>query len=736
MRPAIALVLVALCLWMSSGATLAAQAAGARVLVTDQSGAPVAGARVSVGGAETVTGPDGIATVADAATGTAVTVRADGFGTSTATLGGSDALTRVVLAPAGFKDAVTVTAARGHAQLETPAATSVVTSAAVLTSAAGAVDDLLRYTPGFSLFRRSSSRVANPTTQGVTLRGVSGSGASRTLVLADGIPLNDPFGSWVYWNRIPQAAIDRVEVLRGAAADLYGAEALGGVIQVLSFEPTRTQLRAFVDGGSYGTARGSLYGGGVRGGWNLFASGEAVGTDGVVTVAEEDRGPVDVEAGSDYRTGTLSAGWQEGGWRAGVRASAYREERENGTPLQVNDTTWRQYAGNVGGLLAGGIWQASVAGGSQSYYQTFTAVAANRETERLTTEQTTPSDWWLTSGTWARDIGAHSFLAGAEYHDTSAQVDEIRYSLTGVPSGPFVVGGDERLASGFARVRFALGGSWTLGAGARVDSWKSTPIDPTLPTQSQSFFSPRLSLGWQGDGAWGVHVAAYRSYRTPTLNELHRGFRAGNVVTNPNPLLEPERLTGAEGGVLYTAPRWSARATTFYNVLDGAIANITLSSTPTQITRQRQNSDEIRAVGAEVEGEFRLSSTLTLNGQLTLTNSEFRGSVATPAIAGNDVPQVPGWGVATGLTWADPRLLTINAQLRASDDAYDDDLNTLVLGRYAVVDLFFGRSLVRQLNVFLAVENLFDEEYDTARTPVRSIGWPRTLRTGVRVFLP
>ena len=63
----------------------------------------------------------------------------------------------------------------------------------------------------------------------MTLRGVSGSGASRTLVLADGVPLNDPFGSWVYWNRVPLAAIDRVEVVRGGAGDLYGADALGGV---------------------------------------------------------------------------------------------------------------------------------------------------------------------------------------------------------------------------------------------------------------------------------------------------------------------------------------------------------------------------------------------------------------------------------------------------------------------------------------------------------------------------
>ena len=93
---------------------------------------------------------------------------------------------------------------------DSPAATTVVTSAELLSSAATTVDDALRFTPGFTLFRRSSSRAANPTTQGVTLRGLSASGASRTLVLADGVPLNDPFGGWVYWSRVPQAAIERI----------------------------------------------------------------------------------------------------------------------------------------------------------------------------------------------------------------------------------------------------------------------------------------------------------------------------------------------------------------------------------------------------------------------------------------------------------------------------------------------------------------------------------------------
>ena len=183
-------------------------------------------------------------------------VRANGFAESVMPLAGDAAAVRVVLQPRPLTESVTVTASRGATGVDTAASATIVSSAELLTSAAGAIDDALRNTPGFSLFRRSSSRVANPTTQGVTLRGVSGSGASRTLVVADGWALNDPFGSWVYWNRIPLAAVDRIEVVRGATGDLYGADALGGVIQVLTLDAERPRLRGLFEAGSHETYRG------------------------------------------------------------------------------------------------------------------------------------------------------------------------------------------------------------------------------------------------------------------------------------------------------------------------------------------------------------------------------------------------------------------------------------------------------------------------------------------------
>src|SRR6266852_968597 len=129
-------------------------------------------------------------------------------------------------------DSITVTATRTETRLsDTPSSVVVLSRATIDASAASTVDDALRQVPGFTLFRRSGSRSANPTSQGVSLRGIGASGASRALVLDDGVPLNDPFGGWVYWGRVPRASLDRVEVLRGGASDLYGSGAMSGVVQ-------------------------------------------------------------------------------------------------------------------------------------------------------------------------------------------------------------------------------------------------------------------------------------------------------------------------------------------------------------------------------------------------------------------------------------------------------------------------------------------------------------------------
>ena len=707
--------------------------------VMDISGAVIPGADV------TVTSRDGrtstVRTDADGnfnagVSAARVSAASEGFETANVEIGGTGPV-QIVLRPVNFADSVVVTATRGAERLATAASSTVLTSAELNNMAAGALDDALRSTPGFTLFRRSSSRVANPTTQGVTLRGVSGSGASRTLVLADGVPLNDPFGSWVYWNRIPLAAVDRVEVVRGATGDLYGAGALGGVVQLLTVQPSRTRARATFDGGSHDTFRGSFFGAAEKDGWNASGAYEGVRTDGVFVLASELRGIADTRADSDYKTGFATLGKRGNDWHVNLRGAGYSEDRSNGTVVQVNTTEWQQLSLDVGGFVGGGIFELHGVGSAQDYYQTFSFVAAGRATERLTFEQFIDTAHRAINGQWTRPINKLTMIVGADYRRTHSVQDELRYALvSGVntPNGPFISGGTETVAAAYARANVAVTDAFTFEIGARADSWKSEPEDPSQPTKDVTYLSPRAAMSIRA-GRYQLQASGYYANRTPSLNELHRRFAVGTQITNANPLLDPETLTGVEGGVLAQFGRTSFRTTAFFNNLQDAISTVTLSATPQQTIRQRQNSDAIRATGVEFEADSRFGNYFSVNGQLVLTSSHFRGSIATPAIADNTVPQVPKIQGGMVLTWANPRWLTASTQLRFSGKQYDDDLNTaaLVLGAYGVWDATASRAIVRGLNAFVAVENILDTEFDTARTPLRAVGWPRTVRVGARI---
>ncbi|MGE0444985.1 MAG: TonB-dependent receptor [Vicinamibacterales bacterium] len=730
MRTALFLLLCALI-----AAPLHAQS-GVEGVVLDASGAPIPNATVTVDGQSMTTGDDGRFSFPAAAPGATIQVSAPGFASNTARPDGT-AEVRVTLHPAPLNEAVVVTTSRGADRLSTATATTVVTSAELLNSAGGALDDILRNTPGFSLFRRSSSRVSNPTTQGVTLRGVSGSGASRTLVLADGQPLNDPFGSWVYWNRIPEAAIDRVEVVRGSTGDLYGANALGGVVQVLTLAPNRTRLRVMAEGGSHDTARGSVYGSTKRDLWEVFGSAEVLRTGGVHVVGEESRGTIDARAASDYGTFLVGGIYNPGDWHAGVRVSYYDENRGNGTPVQINTTNQTVVAGEAGGTAAGGAWQARLSGGTQDYFQTFSFVFAGRGGERLTRDQTMPTAFANYSAQFTRALGEATVLVGMEGKRTSGTMEELNYAASGVVTASPITGGVETSNALFGRVSLVPADSLTVVLGARADFWRSSPEISTSPKHSANFISPRASAEYRLSDVASVHGSVYRAHRTPSLNELHRGFSVGSIITNANPELDPERLTGFEGGLLLAQGTTSARVTAFFNQLDGAVTNVTISDPGvTPIIRQRQNTDTLRSTGVEIEADFRPFERWSYGALAVFTRSRLSETPEQPQLEGNHTPQVPSYQFGGNVTYADPRGFTGSMQLRVLGSQYDDDLNVFELDPFAVVDLTLSQELIRGLNVFAAVENLFNKDYDTGRTPLRTVGWPRSFRMGVRVFLP
>ncbi len=715
-------------------------------IILDPSGAPVPDAtvRLEISGTrvdEFRTASDGRFEFKTEISGDArIVVTAAGFAPAVQQAASGERNVQIRLTPSPFFEALNVTSSRSDLPRSDPTSTvSVMSAAELLTSAAMSLDDALKLVPGFTLFRRTSSRVSNPTAQGITLRGLGGTGSSRSLVLADGMPLNDAFGGWVYWDKLPQVAIERIEVERGSGSDLYGADAIGGVVQIVTLRPSRPSARALVEGGGLETGRISMFGAGRAGDWSYNAAGEWFSTKGYRIVAEDDRqapgikgaGPIDTKVGSAHQSALAFVGYQSAnGWRAHVRTSVFAEDRDNGTPAVINRTAARQGSAEAAGGIGGGLFSARVFGGTQGYDQTFSAVSADRTSEDLNRTQRVPTRLVGTGAQWIRSFGRHSVLVGAEAKFIKGNTQETRFAL-GQTLGASDAGGTQQVNSVFAQDTVAVNERVTVVASAHGDTWhtksQSTSYDKTLGS-----LNPRGAVSYRVTSGLSLRGSAYGGFRAPTLNELYRDFRAGNTQTNHNEALRPERLKGADGGVFITHRDVSARVTAFWNDLEDVITNITLSSTPTLITKQRANADRLRSTGIEVEGDVRLPASLSVHLATGIVNARFKGETS---LRNNRVPQVPKYNLGAGLRY-ESKPWSASGQLRVTGPQFEDDLNVYTLRRATVLDLFAGRTLARRATVFLAVENAFDEEYDVGRTPILTVGLPRAARVGLQLSVP
>lgn len=726
-------------------------------VVTDPSGRPVVGARITVTAGDrsraSVSNERGEFVVDLSRSGLfTLIVEAPAYLRTERRLTARAENTRVVivLLPAAVSEQVIVTATRTPVRLgDTAASVVALSSEAIATTAAESTDDVLRQVPGFSLFRRTGSRTANPTTQGVSLRGVGSSGASRAVVLDDGIPLNDPFGGWVSWGRVPRASIDRVEILQGGGSDLYGSGALGGVVNLVrrTTEPGQSLIET-----SYGAERTpdvSLFAGKRQGRWGGSIGAELFRTDGYIPVGPSERGAVDTPAGSRHGTAnvTIDHGLSGNG-RLFLRGSYFDESRHNGTPLQTNDTRIWQ----VG---AGGDWQSALGSFSlharrsdHTFHQSFSAVSTSRSSERLTGLQTVPAVALGLTGQWQKSVGgAHTIVSGIDLSQVTASNDEQRFSAN---TTSFVTGaGRQRTLAFFAEDLLRLSARLSATAALRLDRWsnidgeRSTRPSAEVPattiqflSRAETVVSPRASILYAWTDHLSLGASAYRAFRAPTLNELYRSFRVGDVVTLANENLEAERLTGGEGSLFLSCARLTTRGTLFWMEIERPVTSVTVAVTPSQITRQRQNLGLARSRGVEVVLELRAGQRWVLSGGYLFVDSRVVDSPASSDLEGRRIPQVPAYQATLQLRYADPALVTLGFQGRLVGAQFDDDQNQFRLGSFFVLDAMASRPIHGGLEAFVAVENLFDKRYEAGRTPVRTLGPPRFWRFGLRYLAP
>ena len=769
---------VVVCLFVSAAA--AAQTVSG--VVHDQTGAVISGATIIIRtpagvDRQTVTGPDGAFSVSGGFPADAeLVVRSVGFAEYMQRLQDTGGL-NIVLQPATVLEAVTVTPTRTEQRLgDVPASVNVVDKEMIRRSPAVVADDVLRLVPTFSLFRRTSSLAAHPTTQGVSLRGIGPSGVSRTLVMIDGVPFNDPFGGWVYWTRVPLEGVERIEVVDGTSSSVYGNFAMGGVINVVSSRPRPRTFEFKTQGGNRGTGKADFSASDVWGKFGASFEGSFFGTDGFPIVSASERGPIDTQATVDYHNLGFKLDYSPSERLSAFgRFGYFREERDNaksstfdpatgqavspdqGVP-EANDTLWKTVSGGVRVALPDqSDLQARVFADFERFHSNFLAVPnlQTRAIGRMTLLQRVPTTGIGAMAQWTKPVSTRQlYSAGTDWRRVDgASEEQALDTLTGTRVTTLrESGGKQQTAGAFVQGQFWPVPKLSVTLSGRVDHWRNyegrnletnavtglpTANNRVLPDQEDTVFSPRGAVLYHFSDhvtAWGTLGAGFRA---PTLNELYRQFRVGAVLTLANENLGPERLVGGELGVnVAPVENLSLRATWFDNRVKNPVSNVTIALN----TMQRQNLGRTEIRGIQTDVEYRVARDWRFGAGYVHNNATVTEFAANPALVGNYLPQVPKNRGSLNVAYTNERYATVGFNAMFFGRQFNEDTNTGTvpgetepgLPAYAMLELSATRAISRNFDVFFGVQNLLDEEYFVGLAPT-TIGSPRLVHGGIRV---
>jgi iron complex outermembrane receptor protein len=603
------------------------------------------------------------------------------------------------------------------------------------------VDDLLRYVPDVQP-SNLSSRYNHPTAQALSLRGL---GSRRSLVLLDGVPLNDGFGGWINWGLVPDA-LQRIEVVPGGGSNLYGTWAMGGVVHILTEPPgIGRSVRADSRIGNLSTYSDSVTAryGTERAG--LQISARWFHTNGFITVPQDQRGPVDRT--DDSRHEHLHATVMTAlGSRTALRLSGgvFHEDRTFGTALSVATRTI--------GHLAIGVEHQTKRGDRLD-----TQLFAQWQTFRNLTSQITPS----------------SVSRMGEFRDRIQVIPSndfggsSQFAMTVDPRNRLVVGGDaraiigeseEQLFTQIAPTGSAIAGGKQVGGGAFVQ-WIATPTERLTLIPSfrmdwwknfegrivsvtgavshprdnvETALNPKFAAQYAVSNEVRVSASFYRAFRAPTLNELYRGFGFAGFSFLPNESLGPERLIGGDAKVeidFLPQGRLNLRIVGHHDEVKDQI--LLVSASP--LSARRQNVGRTRTDGGDVTLTARPIDLLTVSVGYAYAYSVISSFPEDPSREGKRVPNVSAHQAVMTLTVGNLETVQATVMGRYLSRQYADDLNTQPIADFIVVDLSIQKQLARHWRVMLDAENLTDRHYIATQTgTTKTLGAPLLVMGGLR----
>ena len=728
-------------------------AASVRGTVTDPDGARVPRARVVLASALSVVATteadtEGEFRFSPVAPGRyELRVMAEGFRADpidVAVAPGQEARVPVSLHVSAVTESVVVSAAQVEVPLARAADSITVLSARDLLAAqVETVADAMRSVPGLTVARNGGRG-------SVTSLFPRGGESDFTLVLVDGIKAN-AFGGGYDFSALSAGDVERIEVVRGPESALFGAEAIGAVVQVITKHGGSPRLEGAIEGGSFGTSRVTAGTWGSRGAWSWGVSGERVASNGFTGVAPATGERV---SNDDFLSthASFSAGWRAANG-ADLRATGHITSSDRGFPGPFGSNPIGAYTqvdrlsrGVTGTRQVGGRWTQPFAPGGRRVRQTISANYLD-----LTSDFT--SAYGLSASASSRagvrsqtDVDLSTALAvsaGAEVQRERATSTFITAETVGpVPIRRWVAGA-------FAEARYQPVMPLTLTAGVRAERIErdrlSRNLDPYSPrpafdTDVRTFVNPRISAAFLFAGSRGgtlgwtrVHAAAGTGIRAPDALE---------IAFTDNPGLKPERSRSVEAGVDQAAAseRLVVSATVFFNRYDDLIVAVG----PALADASRYRTDNISnasSIGVELAGALRTAWGLSARLSYTYLDTEILAvdrlgeRAPIPFQVGDPLLRRPRHSASLDLTFTRRGLAAfarVGGRARSLDvePSYGTYGGLFYNPGFTVVDAGASWRIASFVEVIGRIGNVFDRRYE------ETFGFPalgRNATIGVRI---
>jgi outer membrane cobalamin receptor len=619
------------------------------------------------------------------------------------------------------------------------------------------IDEMMMREPSFGLYRRQTSLFGNPTSAGVSLRNTGATAASRTLVLLDGVPQNDPFGGWVYWARYDAAALDSIRIVPSSRAAVWGNQSPAGVVSMTGLPPFRNNHVIKAGGGGQGTIAGSTLHQMTSADESLSVSLAAFGlhSDGFYAVDSSQRGPIDRKLDIDLYGADVKLAWLAApGLTIGQTTSFYAEERGNGTPLSRNATDALDFSLSVTSENADHAWQALAWHQRREFESVFSSVNADRSAETLALDQfDVPGRGTGGAFTLRWDHGDDwNFMVGTDTRLLSGETNENVGTFRRREAG-----GKQDFLGVFGMAEHRLDALTDLNASARLDAWwlrdghrteTSLATGNTLRDEDQDdrdgiepSASIELTRQIREDLEAGISTGS--GFRLPTLNELHRPFRVRNDIVEANPSLDPERFISIEASLEWRAnDDLTASASVFHHWIKDTIANVPVTD-PVEIKEIfgtippggsgsiRRNVDEARVAGIEAKIDWQPHEQVEFNLAALWSQTRFNESTQQPLLEGKPFPQAPELRLMAGAEWRPVDAVSVFAGMEYGSSQYDDALAQRSIADYTSVRI--GASWrVGNAIYQIRIDNLLDEEIQTGlgSDGIRTLAAPRSVWFG------